>query len=274
MVSIRPDLSSYSRISYLREIYGDNDGAIEAMKMAVDAGFPGMEQTSWCRIQLGKLYEIKGDLKNAKLQYDIILSQRPDYPYAYAGLARLEKYQKNYKNAIAYIQKAQDVVKDNAFADELSDLYALSGQMELSKKTVEDEISSLEKTAENGNSNDQIGHYADKELAYAYLKLNNTEKALDHALIEYNRRPDNIDVNEALAWVYYKKGAVKDADKYISVALKTNCQNPVLLCRAGIIKSKAGNKTDGTALILKAMNIDPYLPDDLLKETDQLLAMK
>jgi hypothetical protein len=29
MVSIRPDLSSYSRISYQREIHGDNEGAIE-----------------------------------------------------------------------------------------------------------------------------------------------------------------------------------------------------------------------------------------------------
>lgn len=45
MVSIRPDLRSYARVSYLREIHGDVDGAIEAMKMAVDAGFPGQEHT-------------------------------------------------------------------------------------------------------------------------------------------------------------------------------------------------------------------------------------
>ena len=31
MVSIRPDLTSYSRISYLREIFGDYKGAIDAM---------------------------------------------------------------------------------------------------------------------------------------------------------------------------------------------------------------------------------------------------
>ncbi len=40
MVSIRPDIRSYSRISYLREIYGDIPGAIDAMKLAVDAGSP------------------------------------------------------------------------------------------------------------------------------------------------------------------------------------------------------------------------------------------
>lgn len=43
MVSIRPDLRSYSRISYLREIHGDYPGAIEAMKMAVEAGHPAMK---------------------------------------------------------------------------------------------------------------------------------------------------------------------------------------------------------------------------------------
>ena len=43
MVSVRPDLTSYSRISYVREILGDYPGAVEAMRMAVTAGGPGDE---------------------------------------------------------------------------------------------------------------------------------------------------------------------------------------------------------------------------------------
>jgi hypothetical protein len=34
MISIRPDIRSYSRASYLREIHGDYPGAIDAMKLA------------------------------------------------------------------------------------------------------------------------------------------------------------------------------------------------------------------------------------------------
>src|SRR6187431_2416008 len=45
MVSIRPDLRSYSRVSYLREIHGMVDEAISALKMAVAAGYPGDEPT-------------------------------------------------------------------------------------------------------------------------------------------------------------------------------------------------------------------------------------
>jgi len=67
MESIRPDIRSYARISYLREIHGDYPGAIEAMHMAVNAGGQGDETTEWTRVQLGRLFENTGDLKNAKI---------------------------------------------------------------------------------------------------------------------------------------------------------------------------------------------------------------
>lgn len=55
MVAIRPDLMSYARVSYLREIHGDMEGAIKAMEMAVKAGYPGLEQTAWTKYNLGQL---------------------------------------------------------------------------------------------------------------------------------------------------------------------------------------------------------------------------
>ena len=71
MISIRPDMRSYARVSYLREIHGDYPGAIEAMKLAVDAGVPGDEATAWTRIQFGHLFEKTGDMKNAEMHYRI-----------------------------------------------------------------------------------------------------------------------------------------------------------------------------------------------------------
>ena len=47
MVDLKPDLSSYARVSYARELYGDVPGAIEAMRQAVDAGSPAAENTAW-----------------------------------------------------------------------------------------------------------------------------------------------------------------------------------------------------------------------------------
>jgi len=36
MVDLHPDMSSYSRVSYLRELHGDISGAIDMMQRAVD----------------------------------------------------------------------------------------------------------------------------------------------------------------------------------------------------------------------------------------------
>ena len=46
MIDMRPDLSSYSRISYARELHGDLAGAVEAMQAAVTAGGPATENSA------------------------------------------------------------------------------------------------------------------------------------------------------------------------------------------------------------------------------------
>ena len=269
MVSIRPDIRSYSRVSYLREIYGDYPGAIDAMKMAVSAGYPGEESTEWTRVHLGQLYENTGDILNAKMHYTIALQERPDYAYAYAGLARIARAEKNYPLAISYELKADSMVVDYAFKDELTDLYLLSGDKDKSNETAKRVVAQLAKDAQVGIQNDNIGHYADRELAYAYLKTDDVDKALDHATMEYNRRPDNIDVNETLAWVYYKKGDYNDAKKYIAVALKTNSKNPSLLCHAGLIYIKSGDKEKGKELIHTALQNDPNISVELKAEAQK-----
>ncbi len=274
MVSIRPDLRSYSRISYLREIYGDYPGAINAMKMAVDAGGPGEESSEWARVQLGMLYEKSGDLKNAEMHYIISLQQRPDYAYAMAGLARIALAANDYNKAINYYLKADSLITDYSFKEELVDLFRLSGQKEKAEATAKNVIESLSNDAKKGNNDENIGHYADRELAYAYLKINNYDKALEHANLEYNRRPENIDVNETLAWSYYSKGDYTNALKYITVALKTKSKNPILLCRAGLIYNKSGDKQMAKSMLQMALvnnpNISPQLKDESSKTLKNL----
>jgi tetratricopeptide (TPR) repeat protein len=242
MVSIRPDLKSYSRISYLREIYGDYPGAIEAMKMALAAGAPGDEGTEWTRIQLGRLYENTGDLISAKMHYTIALTERPGYAYALAGLARIALSSKDYSTAISYYERADAAVADYSIKEELVEAYLQSGKKEKADAVSNIVIDNMTKDAQSGRNDDNIGHYGDRELAYAYLKTNNCDKALEHALLEYNRRPGNIDVNETVAWVYYCKGEYAKALPYLKVALKTNSRNPTLLCHARLIYEKVGEK--------------------------------
>lgn len=83
MMQLRPDIRSYSRVSYLRQIYGDNAGAIDAMKMAVESGLPGAESTEWARVILGDLLLMNGDLKMPKYVTQLLM--------VYAKIMRMQK---------------------------------------------------------------------------------------------------------------------------------------------------------------------------------------
>jgi tetratricopeptide (TPR) repeat protein len=49
MVDLRPDSSSYARVSYLRSLHGDTYGAIQAMSAALKAADPNdLEGIAWC----------------------------------------------------------------------------------------------------------------------------------------------------------------------------------------------------------------------------------
>lgn len=271
MVSIRPDIRSYSRISYLREIHGDYPGAIDAMNRAVEAGMPGDEGTEWARVQLGHLYENTGDLKSAEMQYTIALDERPHYAYALAGMAHIAVADKDYAKAIQYYLKADSLVSDYVFKEELTDVYRLAGQNDKAASIAQSVIDNMNTDSKKALNDENIGHYSDRELAYAYLKVNDNDNALTHALAEYNRRPNNIDVNETVAWVYYKQKKADKAMPYIKEALKTNCKNPTLLCHAGLIYAKAGEKVKAKSFLQEALKNNPNISDELKKESMQVI---
>ncbi len=271
MVSIRPDLTSYSRVSYLREIFGDYAGAIAAMKMAAEAGGQGDEYTEWTRTQLAALYEKTGDYKTAEQLYNQSLSMRVDYPYALAGLAHVAMAQKDYKKAIALYQKADSIVTDNTIREEMSDAYRQIGQTKKADEILKDVVDGLNKDAQEGDKDATVGHYSDRELAYDYLKLNDKDKALDHAMKEWNRRPENIDVNETVAWVYYNMGEYTKALPYVKTALKTNSKNPVLLSRAALIYFKAGNKELAKQTLGETSQSNPYIDMVLQNQTAAII---
>lgn len=271
MVTIRPDLRSYSRIAYLREIYGDYPGAISAMKLAIAAGVPGEESTEWCRTQLGKLYENMGEISNAAFQYRLSLAARPGYAYAFAGLGRIASYEKKYDSAVYYYQQAQNVISDLSMKEDLASAYRYAGQSEKADALAREVINEMNKNTEMSNDDTSIGHYSDKELAYSYLQIGNYDKALEHALAEYNRRPRNIDVNELMARVYYKRNETNKALTCLNAALITNSKNPQLLCTAGLIYSKTGNTEKGKTMLSQVLKQNPVIQEELKKESIEAL---
>jgi len=268
MISIRPDLRSYSRIAYLREIHGDIPGAIEAMKLAVEAGAPGDENTEWCRVQMGKLYEQIGEVENAVMQYTIATGNREHYPYALAGLARIATYKKDYTKALALYSQADSILPDHTFKEGITAVYRLIDQDVKANAMAEDildHMKTLNKESKKGGQNE------DHEMAHAYMGVGNFDKALEYALTEYKRRPANIEVNETVAIVYYQRAEFAKALPFIEKALSTNCRNPELLSQAGLIYSQVGNKEKAKGYLQESLKNNPVMPADLRSEAEKEL---
>ena len=226
MMSIRPDIRSYSRVSYLREIHGQVNPAIEAMKLAVSAGYPGMEQTEWARLTLGNLYLRYGKVDSAIYQYKMALSARPNYPFAVAALARAEAQKGNQAEADKLINQACDLIPEVSFYVDKAIWEKKKGNTAVATELTQDIMGML---ADDVKSGHQMG----LEYVEVYLELlNDPSGALPYALEEYKARPDNIDVNHALARVYKAMGDKAKAQEHLNKAMRTNSKNPELLALA------------------------------------------
>jgi tetratricopeptide (TPR) repeat protein len=223
MVSIRPDLRSYARISYLREIHGQVAGALEAMEMAVQAGYPGNEETAWARLTLGELYEKYSTTDAAAMQYQQILTEREHYPFAIAALANIELEKGNYEAAEEQLKKAAAIIPEFSFYQDLAKVYKKTKQEEAFDATVKELHIMLDDDIANG-------HNMTLEYAHLYHDLmEDPKEALKYALNEYEKRPNNIDVNSLLAAIYHDLGMEKEANIHLTNATKTNAKFPVLL---------------------------------------------
>ncbi|MFN0031765.1 MAG: tetratricopeptide repeat protein [Flavobacteriales bacterium] len=261
MMEIRPDLISYSRASYLREIHGDPKGAIQAMNLAVESGYAGYENLAWTRNTLGEIHETYGDIMNAEVQYKTTLQERPGYPFAIAGLASVEKKKGNVEEAEKLLNQACAIIPEVSFYADLASIYKETGRKELADKTI---IEVLAMMADD----EAKGHVMNLEYAKLYMNLiEDNNKALEYAMKEYEVRPMNIDVNNVLAEIYYNKGDLVKAEEHLALAMSTNSQNPELLMIAGLIYTANGNKTQGEQLVKQANESNPYLNGEFAIET-------
>ena len=267
MIGIRPDLRSYSRASYLRQIYGQNAGAIEAMKMAVDAGMPGAENTEWARTTLADLYLSNGNMDSAYLLYRTSLVYRPDYPFALIGLARVEKAKKNYDSALVCTKNAIQVLSEAAFVSLLADIYELKGDVAKAKETRNDVVSLLEEGQKDEPKDALVKHNVSRELATAYLNAGNLDKALQYAQTDLNMRPENIDANNLIAWVYYLKGDYANAKVHADKMLATKTKNANMLYEAGAIYTSAGDASKGSELMHDALAVSPYVDQRIINQS-------
>jgi tetratricopeptide (TPR) repeat protein len=267
MVDLRPDMSSYSRISYIRELHGDIAGSMDMMQRAVDSGTSNLESTAWVRTQLGNLYFNTGDLDQAEAEYQRTLQDKPNYVYAMAGLGRVQAARGNPDEAIKLLEKAVAIMPMPEFVITLGDVYQTTGQQEKADQQYK-LVATIEKLYRaNG---------VDMDMEIALFNADhdqNMNETLALAQKAYANRP-SIHGADALAWALYKKGKYTEAQKYSQEALKLGTKDALKLFHGGMIALKLDDKTQARDYLEQALQINPHfsiLYADEARRTLQLL---
>ena len=251
MVDLRPDMNSYSRISYIRELHGDTEGALEMMQAAVDSGVPTAESTAWTRTQLGNLYFNLGDLDQAEIEYARTLSNRPGYMYALAGLGRVRAAQGKPDEAIKLLTEATNVMPLPEFVITLGDLYRVNNQPELAQRQY-DLVGAIEQLHQAN------GVDMDMEIALFNADQDkDLELSVQRARLAYANRP-SIHAADVLAWALYKTGNYEEAKFYSEEALQLGSKDALKLFHAGMISYHLGENAQAQEYLEQALAINPH----------------
>lgn len=128
MVDSRPDFASFSRVAYARELYGDPEGAIEAMEFALQAGSGTPENVAWAHVQLGNLWFTLGDLEEAAKAYGLATEKLDGYAPPLAGRAKVAAARGDLEQAATLYRQAFNRMPLPEYAIALGDVYAEMGE--------------------------------------------------------------------------------------------------------------------------------------------------
>src|SRR5947199_4752333 len=214
MLDLRPgNLPGTTRAAYLRELFGDVDGALELMNMAYQSTPPSeTEDRAWILTQMGHLLIISGKTDKAEKLLQQALALFPGYHYALGNLAKVRIQQKRYDQAVDLLQQRYKAAPPAENLYDLAEALEWAGRRDAAAKAfAEFETKSLLESVRADNSNRElIFYYADHAHQPA--------KALNVARQEYARRHD-VYTLDAYAWALHVNGDDSEARRQIETAL-------------------------------------------------------
>lgn len=234
MLDLRPgNIPALTRAAYLRELFGDIEGAIDLMQSAVNRmPFQENEDRAWVLTQIGHLEYVRGRYDAAEASLTNALALFPEYHYALGGLADVRTAQKRYREA-EELQRRRYVVAthpENLF--ELAESQARAGmKSEAAKSYAAFERGARAEMLKDDNSNRELIAYyagAGKQPAEA-LRLAEREIAKRH----------DVYTREAYAWALFRNGRRDAAKREIAAALAVGVKHPRVLERAAVIRGGA-----------------------------------
>ncbi len=251
MLDRRPDLAALSRTSYLRELHGDLDGAIEAMRQAEAAGSGSPFDLATVVALLGDLRLKRGELAAADQSYLRAERLASGHLGATMGRARLLAARDDVDAAIAVLAPAVDRYPQPAAVILLGELQALAGQDVEAADTFElvGAISALQ---------EQSGQVTDLEMALFEADHGDPVRAVERAGAAYEARPDNIFAADARGWALFRAGRVAEALPFAEQAVRLGTADGLVRYHAAAIFAAAGETQRAGSELQAAFALAPW----------------
>jgi tetratricopeptide (TPR) repeat protein len=251
MAALKPSLSAYARVSHARELLGDLRGAAAAMRLAVDAAGAQPEPLAWTRVQLGKLFFSRGELRAAARQHRAALAAFPGYVYALDGLARTEAARGRFARAIALERAAVERYPLPELVGFLGDLYGAAGRPAKAHEQYA-LVGAIERLlVANGVRTDLETALFDVDHG---LRL---ERSLELARRAHRARP-SIDGDDVLAWALARNGRCDEALAYSRRALRLGTKDALKYFHRGMIERCLGRRTEAGNWFRGALRLNPH----------------
>jgi tetratricopeptide (TPR) repeat protein len=251
MAALKPNLASDTRVSYARELLGDPQGAVAAMRHAVEAGEGTVEPLAWTLVQLGNLYFDNGKLVAASRAYREALARFPGYVHAEAALARVAAARGRYSEAIARYRRAVEVLPLPQYEGALGDVLKLTGRPAEAREAFGAVAAIQRLLAANG---------VRTELETALFDLDHGRDfpdALARARRAYSERK-SIEGDDVLAWALYRTGLCAEARGHSVRALRLGTRDALKIFHRAMIERCLGHEDAGRAYLRRALAINPH----------------
>jgi tetratricopeptide (TPR) repeat protein len=251
MAALKPTVAAYARIAYARELLGDTEGALRAMKLAVSAGAALPEPQAWALVELGNLYYNSGRLRPAERAYRRALARFPDYHRALAGLAKVTGARGQTDAAVSLYEQASEVIPLPEYAAALAEVLEVAGRAREAREAygLVDAIQRLFEA--NG---------ARTELETALVDLDrgiDLAEALARAREAYETRR-SVEAEDVLAWALFRNGECEEANVHSARALRLDTRDALKHFHRGMIDRCLGRTKAAREEFRTALQINPH----------------
>jgi tetratricopeptide (TPR) repeat protein len=250
MNAIKPDVASYARVSYARELRGDTAGAQRAMQLAASAAVGEREASAWTHVQLGLLALSSGHARAALTQMREALTLFPGYYFALDGLAQAEAGIGNLDAARATEARAAAKVPLPQYVGFLGDLEQVTGRRAAATREYALVPVIQKLLAANGVRND---------LDIAQFDVDHgihLRATLALARRGHHERPSILG-DDVLAWALARNGRCAAALPWSKRALRLGTQDAVKLFHRGYIEACLGERATARSFYARALALNP-----------------